>query len=501
MLNQNLSQKLLQKLSPQQIQLIKLLQLNTLNFEQRLEQELIDNPALESGKDDEEYEESYSSEQGEQEDKYESEEFDDYNDDNYESDYNDQELDLGDYLNSGDEGGIQLNEYNNNEEEERESMPIVAQRDFRDDMLDQIASVIKSPEKMELAEQIIGTLDDDGYLRRPLKSIVADLLFTRNIRTTEEELEQVLELVQQLDPAGVAARDLQECLLLQIERREHNGHTPITKLAREIITHHMEDFSKKHYDKMIRKLDVHEAYLREALELIVHLNPRPAGSDAGPGKSEYIIPDFTVTEEYGALTVALNSRNTPELRISRSYLETLKSYDKNPNASKSLKESVQFIKQKLDGAKWFIDAVKQRQHTLINTMRTIVELQRGFFLSGDEVDLKPMILKDVADRVGLDISTISRVANSKYVETDFGIFPLKHFFSEGVATESGEEVSNREIKSILKDAIEAENKSRPLTDEKLMKILKDKGYTIARRTVAKYREQMNIPVARLRKEL
>lgn len=499
MLQQKLSQKLLQKLSPQQIQLIKLLQLNTLNFEQRLEEELIDNPALESGRDEDEFDDNLEKSDNEGDDIYDSDDFDDYGDE-YGADAQDKEIDLSDYLNDGDEGGIQLNDYNQ-DDEEKEGVPVIFTKSFRDEMTDQASTVVNGAHEMDLAEQIIGTLDDDGYLRRPLKSIAADLLFTRNIRTSEEELEQVLKKVQQLDPPGVAARDLQECLLLQIARKEERGHNPIIKLARVIIANHMEDFSKKHYDRLLKKLDVHEDYLREALDLIVHLNPKPAGSESGAQKTEYIIPDFTVTEQYGELEVSLNGRNTPELRVSRSYMETLKGYEKNPNASKKLKESVQFIKQKLDGAKWFIEAVKQRQNTLVGTMRTIVALQRDFFLSGDETDLKPMILKDVADRVGLDISTISRVANSKYVDTDFGIFPLKYFFSEGVTTESGEEVSNREIKSILKDAIEKENKNKPLTDEKLMTLLKEKGYNIARRTVAKYREQMNIPVARLRKEL
>ena len=315
-------------------------------------------------------------------------------------------------------------------------------------------------------------------------------------------MQRVLTLIQGLEPAGIGARDLKECILLQIERRQLSGNNPVYKLAYKIIHEMMDDFSKKHYNRILKKFDISEDYLKEALDFIAKLNPKPAQSgEEGAVNKDYIIPDFIVKESYGKLDVSLNSKNAPELKISRSYSETLKSYEASKEKSASQKDAVQYIKQKLDGAKWFIDSVKQRQNTLLMTMNKIVEIQHDFFLSGDETDLKPMILKDIAEAIQMDISTISRVASSKYVETDFGIFLLKDFFTEGITTGSGTEVSNREVKKILKDAIDAENKSKPLTDEALKKILHEKGYPIARRTVAKYREQLNLPVARLRKEL
>jgi RNA polymerase sigma-54 factor len=483
MLKQTLSQKLLQKLSPQQIQFIKLLELNTLTFEQRVEEELIDNPALDTGK-----EEDYDSDEDLPKNE-ETEDFDSYDDD----------FDLSEYT-SDDDGGIRLND-SYQSDEEREPIPISSFLSFREVLTEQLQSILRTSEEEVLAHQIIGTIDDDGYLRRPLKSIVNDLLFSSNIRTTEEELQRILVIIQQLDPPGIGARDLRECLLLQLEQKAKKKNTAIVKLAREILTDYMEDFSKKHYTRMLKRLDVSEDFLREAIEFITQLNPKPAGTANESRKTEYIIPDFIVQERYGELEVSLNGRNIPELRVSANYLETLKGFEQSKKPDKSAKEAVQFIKQKLDSAKWFVDSVKQRQNTLLVTMNAIVQYQKEYFLTGEETTLRPMILKDIADKVGLDISTISRVASSKYVETDFGIFVLKHFFSEGITTESGEEVSNKEVKMILKEAIESENKSKPLTDGKLMEILKVKGYPIARRTVAKYREQMNIPVARLRKEL
>ncbi|MBI1306326.1 MAG: RNA polymerase factor sigma-54 [Bacteroidetes bacterium] len=495
MLKQSLNQKLLQKLSPQQIQFIKLLELNTLNFEERVEEELLENPALENGKDDDDTRSS------------DDEDYNYDNDSETDSDYNDKddspeyesEIDVSDYL-GDDEGGIQLNEHFNRDEE-KETIPINSTISFRENLKDQLASSLTSAEEEVIADQIIGTLDDDGYLRRPLRSMVNDLLFTINIRTTEEELEKVLKKIQNLDPPGVGARDLQECLLLQIRRKAKLKNTPITKLAEIIIEKYMEDFSKKHYERLLKKLDINEQYLKEAITFISRLNPKPAGSAADSVKMDYIIPDFVVKEVYGELEVSLNNRNTPELKVSPSYRETLKGYEQAKKPEKSMKDAVQFIKQKLDSAKWFVESVKQRQNTLLLTMNAIVEFQKAYFLTGDETHLRPMILKDIADRIHMDVSTISRVASSKYVETDFGIFSLKHFFSEGIVTESGEEVSNKEVKKILSEAIDSENKQKPLTDGKLMEILKSKGYNIARRTVAKYREQMQIPVARLRKEL
>ena len=483
MIKQQLSQKLLQKLSPQQIQFIKLLQLNTLNFEERVDEELLENPALESGK-----EETDDADFG-----------DDEFDDNI--DRKDDEFDISDYLNEAEDGIRLSGEYRGNEEE-KDHMPAVYYTSFRERLLEQMTSGLETEEQDMLAQQLVGTLDDDGYLRRPLGSIKNDLLFTQNIRTTEEELEKVLVQIQQMDPPGIGARDLKECLLLQIIRKQEKGDNPIYKLASEIITNHMDDFSKKHYEKLTKKLDVSEDYLKEALEFVAKLNPKPAQSGSeGGGNKDYIIPDFIVKDDYGELQVSLNSKNAPELKISPAYKETLQGFEASKEKTKSDKDAVQFIKQKLDSAKWFIDSVKQRQNTLLTTMRKIVEIQREFFLSGDESDLKPMILKDIAEAIGMDISTISRVASSKYVETDFGIFLLKDFFTEGITTSSGEEVSNREVKKILKEAVDNEDKRKPLTDEALKRILQEKGYKIARRTVAKYREQLNVPVARLRKEL
>lgn len=480
MIKQQLNQKLLQKLSPQQIQFIKLLQLNTLNFQERVDEELLENPALESGKE---------------EDEIQSNDQDDL-------DYGtEDELDISDYMND-DDGGVQLSGDYNSNDEEKEFMPVVYFSSFRERLMEQISGFIQSKEDELLADQIIGTLDDDGYLRRPLNSIKNDLLFTQNIQTTTDDLQRILTLIQGLEPAGVGARDLKECILLQIERRQRSGNNPVYKLAYKIIHEMMEDFSKKHYNRILKKFDISEDYLKEALDFIAKLNPKPAQSGAeGAFNKDYIIPDFIVKESYGKLDVSLNSKNAPELKISKSYSETLKSYEASKEKSASQKDAVQYIKQKLDGAKWFIDSIRQRQNTLLLTMNKIVEIQYDFFMSGDETDLKPMILKDIAEAIKMDISTISRVASSKYVETDFGIFLLKDFFTEGITTGSGTEVSNREVKKILKDAIDTEDKSKPLTDEALKKILHEKGYPIARRTVAKYREQLNLPVARLRKEL
>ncbi|MBR9859238.1 RNA polymerase factor sigma-54 [bacterium] len=485
MIKQQLSQKLLQKLSPQQIQFIKLLQLNTLNFEERVDEELLENPALENGKDEDEYE---SLDQ--------QEDFDQDSRDNFED-----EFDISDYLNDADDG-IKLSGDYRSSDEEPDYMPAVYYTSFRERIMEQLTSVLKNDHEETLADQLVGTIDDDGYLRRPLSSIKNDLLFTQNIKCEEEELERILGYIQEMDPPGIGARDLKECLLLQIQRKQETGNNAIYRLAEEIISKHMDDFSKKHYSRLTKKLDVSEDYLKEALLFIAKLNPKPAQSGSeGSSNKDFIIPDFIVKENYGELEVTLNSKNAPELKVNKSYKETLKSFEASKQKSKSQKDTVQFIKQKLDSAKWFIDSVKQRQHTLLTTMSKIVELQKEFFLSGDESDLRPMILKDIAEQVGLDISTISRVASSKYVETDFGIFLLKDFFTEGITTASGEEVSNREVKKILREAVEAENKKKPLTDEALKKLLQDKGYNIARRTVAKYREQLNIPVARLRKEL
>jgi RNA polymerase sigma-54 factor len=491
MLKQSLSQKLLQKLSPQQIQFIKLLELNTLNFEEKIEEELLENPALESGKEENEPNSNESEDINYDELGYET------TPDN--SDVFGNEINVSDYL-GDDDGGIRLNEQYSGDEE-KEFIPINSVISFRESLRGQLTSGLTSAQDELIADQIVGTLDDDGYLRRPLRSMVNDLLFSNNIRTTEEELERILEQIQQLDPPGIGARSLEECLLLQVRRKSKIKNTPITKLAELILEKHMEDFSKKHYDRLLKKLNVSEDYLKEAVTFISKLNPKPAGSSNDNVKTDYIIPDFSVKEAYGQLEVSLHSRNTPELKISNSYRETLQAYEQAKKPDKGVKDAAQFVKQKLDSAKWFVDSVRQRQNTLLLTMTAIANNQKEYFLSGDETHLKPMILKDIADKVNMDVSTISRVASSKYVETDFGIFKLKHFFSEGIVTESGEEVSNKEVKKILGESIDGENKQKPLTDGKLMEILKSKGYSIARRTVAKYREQLQIPVARLRKEL
>ncbi len=491
MLKQNLSQKLLQKLSPQQIQFIKLLQLNTQDLEQRIEQELIDNPALESGKEDEP---EYNNEELETKEENEEPEDDLYD--------NDDLYDISEYTDGADDSdGFHLYEDGGGDEEKKE-MPIPMAATFYENLLEQINAIAANEHEQALAEQLIGSIDEDGYLRRPLSAIVNDLAFSQNISTNVEELERILEKIHRLDPPGIGARDLQECLLLQLKRKDKEVH-PEAELSMRIIRDYMDDFTKKHYEKMMRSMKVTEDELRDAIQLITKLNPKP-GETSSSMKGQYIVPDFILVENDGELDIQLNSRNAPELKISRSYMDTLKTYeqsDKQAKQNKELKETVQFIKQKLDGAKWFIDSIKQRQNTLLTTMRAILNYQRDFFEDGDETKLKPMILKDIADEVGLDVSTISRVANSKYVQTDFGIIPLKFFFSEGITTADGEEVSNKEVKKILRDAIEAEDKTRPLPDEKLMEILKEKGYNIARRTVAKYREQLNIPVARLRKQL
>lgn len=494
MLKQNISQRLQQKLSPQQIQFIKLLQLNTIDFEERVEQELIENPAMEDAKD-EGGDGMDISEISMPEAESTSSDSDLDAVDDLDLEHN--EFDLSDYTDQDENEGFKMGEDITDDEENKE-IPIANSNSFHDQLEEQLSASGLTERELQLADYLIGSLDEDGYLRRPLAAMVNDMSFNMNISTDVEELQKTLKIIQGMDPAGVGARDLQECLLLQLERK--NVKQTEVKLAIEIVKNHMEEFSKKHYDKLMRQLKIGNDELKGAIEIIAHLNPKP-GESSNDIKTQYIVPDFVVINNNGVLEVSLNSRNAPELRISRNYHETLKGFEKTENPSREQKEAVQFIKQKLDGAKWFIDSVKQRQNTLLSVMRAIVKKQYNYFLDGDEGQLKPMILKDIADEVNLDISTVSRVANSKYVETEFGIISLKSFFSEGITTDEGEEVSNREVKKILLECIEAEDKSKPLSDEKLMDILKERGYIIARRTVAKYREQLNIPVARLRKQL
>lgn len=485
MLKQRLEHKLLQKLSPQQIQLMKLIQIPTMELDQRIKQELEENPALEEGAD-ENYQESYEDSQ---------EDFDDFDDTRTESE---KEIDISDYLSDDADYKTQIN--NKGADDDEYHVPISQGASFHERLIEQINLHDINDKQKIIAEIIIGNINDDGYLSRPLINIVDDLAFSLNISATEEEVQEVLEIVQDLEPAGVGARDLKECLILQLERK--SGSNIARHNALTILEDFFDEFTKKHYNRIAQKMELSDEELKDAIEQIIKLNPRPGGSSKEASKNMSVItPDFIITENDGKLELSMNSRNAPELKVSRGYEQMLRSYAEGAKQSKSDKEALLFIKQKLDSAKWFIDAIKQRQNTLYTTMFAIMEYQKKYFLTGDETRLRPMILKDIADIVNMDISTISRVANSKYVQTSFGVFALKYFFSESMSTESGEEVSSREVKKILSDAIESEDKRKPLTDDRLAELLKENGYTIARRTVAKYREQLNIPVARLRKEL
>lgn len=481
-LRQHLAQKLEQRLSPQQIQLMKLLQVPTMELDQRIKQELEENPALEEGKD-------------EPLDEFESQD-DDFNesDEDYDNDF-----ELSDYFDD-DTPDYKTQVNNTSKDEEERAIPLSVEASFQEKLTEQLHLLYLDDTQFIIADTIIGNIDESGYLNRDIESIVDDLAFSANIIVTPEEVETVLKLVQELDPAGIGARDLRECLLLQIERKQEGNITLYT--AKKILQDHFEEFTKKHYDKIQKKLEIESEDLKQAIDAIIKLNPKPGGSMKEGAKSQQqVIPDFIINDLEGRLELSLNSRNAPELKVSKEYEHLLRSYSEGAKTSKSDREAVSFVKAKLDGAKWFIDAIKQRQHTLLSTMEAIMNYQLDFFLSGDDTKLKPMILKDIAEKVALDISTVSRVANSKYVQTNYGVYSLKYFFSESLSTDSGEEVSTREVKKILSDAIEAENKAKPLTDEHLAKLLNDKGYNIARRTIAKYREQLNIPVARLRKEL
>jgi len=491
-LSQSLQQKLLQKLSPQQIQLMKLFQVPTANLEERIKEELEENPALELGNEDFDGQDEYKDEfEGDAEPEFES----DSSADDYDS------IDLADYVSEGDDdiAEYRMKDENYPEMTDKEVMPYKAENTFHDTMQNQLGMLDLNDKEQVIAEQIVGSLDDDGYLRRELLSIVDDLAFRQNIIASEQEIEEIILKIQQFDPPGVCARNLQECLLIQLRKLMNKG-INVSK-AIVVLDKYFDEFTKKHYEKIQKSLGVTDEQFKSIIQTIIKLNPRPGGN-IGTEKSgdTFVIPDFFVVNLNGVLEITLNSKNAPDLRISEGYREMLRDYEKGSKKDVKQKEAVQFIKQKIDGAKWFIDMIKQRQQTLYNTMKAIVNYQEKFFLSGDETNLRPMILKDIAEATFLDISTVSRVANSKFVQTEFGTYRLKFFFSESLSTDSGEEVSTREVKKILSDVIEAEDKKKPLSDENLTEILQEKGYNIARRTVAKYREQLNVPVARLRKE-
>jgi len=486
MLKQQLQFKLSQKLSPQQIQLMKLIQLPTQAFEQRIKQELEENPALEGGKEEKETE--YDADLDNTKDDFEEAES-----------INTEDINVDEYLSDDEVPDYRTQTSNYSADDDDKTVPYASGTSFTQYLINQLNTYRLSEEEREIAEFLVGSVDDSGYLRRSLSDITDDLAFTQNIYSTEDKVKQILKIVQELDPAGVGARNLQECLSIQLHRKEKN---PNVELAINIIDNAFEQFTKKHYQKLIQKFDISEIQLKDAISEIEHLNPKPGGSYSGNTRIvEQIVPDFAIRIIDGELELTLNGRNAPELHVSREYHNMLKGYKDTKNKLSSQKDAVIFIKQKLDAAKWFIEAIKQRQQTLFVTMSAIMHYQSEYFLTGDERNLKPMILKDIADEIDMDVSTVSRVANSKYVDTPYGTKLIKEFFSESMKNDQGEDVSTREIKKILETVIEEEDKRKPLTDETLASILKEKGYPIARRTVAKYREQLDLPVARLRKKI
>jgi RNA polymerase sigma-54 factor len=522
MLKQGQFQKMLQKLSPQQIQLIKLLQVPTDSLEERIKEELEANPALEEGLTDDGTDEEITDKQEDADDTHEDEEEktepeeseadkEDIEEDTLKSeepeaekeeeDFSvDDEPDLNDYMDDDEVGDYKMRDENYPEQDDKRVLPVPVSRSYHEYLEEQLGMEEVDDITQALGEYVIGSIDDDGYLRRPLDAMVDDLAFSQNVMCTEKDLNEILKVIQQFDPPGTGARNLQECLLLQLERKENNPH--IRTLAIKVITEHFDEFVKKHYEKLQKQMEVDDDLFKEVINAIIRLNPKPGSAYTGSGDLEkIIIPDFYITNNDGELELSLNQMNVPELRISQAFRDMLRDYQKGQKKDKQQREAVMFIKQKIDSAKWFIDAIRQRQQTLLLTMNAIMEYQYDYLISGDETKLRPMILKDIAERTGLDISTVSRVANSKYVQTEWGTLKLKSFFSESLSTDSGEEVSTREVKKILIDLISVENKKKPLSDEKLTELLKEKGYNIARRTVAKYREQLEIPVARLRKEL
>jgi RNA polymerase sigma-54 factor len=486
MLKQFLNLKLSQKLSPQQIQLMKLIQLPTQAFEQRLKEELFENPALESGKEEE---------------SYEKDEFDNNDDyDDYEGTENiETEINIDEYLSNDETPDYKLQANNYSDDDDDRESPLAESISFHQDLINQLNTFILTDEQRSIAEFLVGSIDDDGYLRRNVQDIVDDMAFTQAIYTDEKTVEKIVHIIHELEPSGVGARDLQECLLLQLK---HKTPTEYVELAIDLLENQFDAFTKKHYDKLLQKYEITQEKLKKAIEEIEKLNPKPGGSfDSSSRVVEQIVPDFAIRIVDGELELTLNGRNAPTLHVSKDYQEMLQTYKDSRDKSHSQKDAVQFIKQKLDSAKWFIDAIRQRQETLFVTMNAIMHLQQDYFLDGEETKLKPMILKDVADMVGLDVSTVSRVANSKYVDTPYGTKLIKEFFSESMKNDQGEDVSTLEIKKILKNIIEEEDKSKPLPDDQLAEILGERGYPIARRTIAKYRDLLDIPVARMRKKI
>lgn len=485
MLKQSLNFKLLQKLSPQQIQLMKMIQLPTQAFEERLKQEIEENPALETGKEDS--------------DNFEDNLANEFDEDGTEK-INTDDINIDDYLSDDEIPNYKTQSNNYASDEDEKYIPYAAGTTFHQSLQNQLNTYSLNDDEKIIAEFLVGSIDDSGYIRRDLIDLVDDLAFTQNVFTTEEKVKEILlKVVQKLDPVGVGARNLKECLIIQLKTKQKNS-TRI--LAIKILETAFDHFVKKHYEKLLEKFDISEELLKDTILEISKLNPKPGNSYAGNNKIvEQIVPDFSIKILDGKLDLTLNSRNAPELHISKEYNNMLKGYKESTKKSKSQKDAVLFIKQKLDAAKWFIDAIKQRQQTLLVTMNAIMHHQYDYFLTGDERKLKPMILKDIADNIQMDVSTVSRVANSKYVSTPYGTKLIKEFFSESMKNDQGEDVSTREIKKILETVIAEEDKRKPFTDDRLSILLKEKGYPIARRTVAKYREQLEIPVARLRKEI
>lgn len=489
------TQKMLQKLSPQQILLMKLLQIPTMELSSRIKEEIEENPALEEN-------ESFDDVDNDIDNDIDNDADNDIDNEGHDDDY-DPLSDFDDYMqdDDDDDAAYKLRTNNYSRDDEHYEAPISSEESFQDVLIQQLGYRKLDDKKYKIGLYIIGNIDDSGYLSRPITGIMDDLLFTQNLDVTEEEVMEVLHVIQEFDPAGVGATNLQECLLIQLRRLEEDSEDDVDyTLPIIVIEQYFNEFIKKHYDKIVKKSGISERQFRAAMNVILKLNPKPGGAVENSHRSNYVVPDFSIYNNCGKLELTLNSRNAPDLHVNKDYVNMLSDFSK-AKKNKSNREAVNFVKNKIESAKWFIEAIKQRQTTLYVTMDAIMNYQKDYFLTGDETKLKPMILKDISEKVGLDISTISRVANSKYVQTAYGTFPLKSFFSESLTNDEGEEVSTREIKKILMDCIEQEDKSKPLTDDVLTQILKEKGYNIARRTIAKYREQLGIPVARLRKEL